>query len=252
VANGTSAVHVARIVRKYTDREGETREYASYLLRRSWREDGKIRHETLSNITALPDATIEVIRASLAGKALVVAGEAQPSNGPCRTGTWRRFGRGLARWACRGVAPGVRRTGPGHGVNRRSGGPPGSKLATTRWWAGTTLGVDLGVADAGTDGVYAAMDWVVARQGSIEKALAKRHLAPGGVVMFDLSSSWVEGAHCPVAARGYSRDRNAGKAQIEYDVTIPAGLGEAVARSHRVAASDDPWSAVGVGSGVFG
>ena len=93
---------------------------------------------------------------------------------------------------------------------------PASKLATTRWWATTTLAADLGVAGASTDDVYAAMDWLVGRQGDVEAGLARRHLKPGGMVFYDLSSSWVEGHCCPLAARGYSRDHKAGKEQIEY------------------------------------
>jgi hypothetical protein len=96
---------------------------------------------------------------------------------------------------------------------------PASKLATTRWWSTTTLAADLGVADASTDDVYAAMDWLSGRQRDIESALARRHLSPGGMVLYDLSSSWMEGHCCPLAARGYSRDHKAGKEQIEYGLT---------------------------------
>jgi hypothetical protein len=106
---------------------------------------------------------------------------------------------------------------------------PASKLATTRWWASTTLGPDLGVEGASTDDVYAAMDWLFSRQGDIEVALARRHLAPGGRVLYDLSSSWVEGSCCPLARRGYSRDGKTGKAQIEYGLTCdPEGRPVAV------------------------
>ena len=93
---------------------------------------------------------------------------------------------------------------------------PASKLSTAAWWDDVTLGPDLGVAGAGTDDIYAAMDWLTARQDDIEKELARRHLREGGIAMFDLSSSWVEGRHCELAARGYSRDGKRGKAQIEY------------------------------------
>jgi hypothetical protein len=110
---------------------------------------------------------------------------------------------------------------------------PAPKLATLSWWADTTLGVDLGVADAGTDEVYAAMDWLVGRQDAIERTLAARHLAaavnPSRMALFDLSSSWVEGRHCPLAARGYSHDGKKGKAQIEYGLlTDPHGRPVAV------------------------
>jgi hypothetical protein len=93
---------------------------------------------------------------------------------------------------------------------------PGSKLATTRWWADTTLAADLGVEQVGTDAIYAAMDWLAERQPAIEAQLAARHLSPGGLVLFDLSGSYVEGRHNELAAIGYSRDGKRGKAQITY------------------------------------
>jgi hypothetical protein len=110
---------------------------------------------------------------------------------------------------------------------------PAPKLATLSWWADTTLGADLDVTAASTDDVYAAMDWLVGRQDGIEAKLAARHLAtdvnPSRMALFDLSSSWVEGRHCPLAARGYSRDGKKGKAQIEYGLlTDPAGRPVAV------------------------
>ena len=110
---------------------------------------------------------------------------------------------------------------------------PGSKLSTLTWWDDTTLGADLGVADASADDIYAAMDWLEHRQDAIEAGLARRHLAPEAspskMALFDLSSSWLEGSHCPLAARGYSRDGKKGKLQIEYGLlTDPAGRPVAV------------------------
>jgi Transposase DDE domain len=110
---------------------------------------------------------------------------------------------------------------------------PASKLATTRWWTGTTLADDLGVADATTDEVYAAMDWLAGQQEAIEKKLVRTHLAgaanPDRLALFDLSSSWVTGRCCPLAARGYSRDGKKGLPQIEYGLlTDPAGRPVAV------------------------
>jgi transposase len=93
---------------------------------------------------------------------------------------------------------------------------PKSKLSTLGWWNDTTLGVDLAVADASTDDIYAAMDWLDARQETIEATLAKRHLTLGGTAMFDLSSSWLEGRCCELGAFGYSRDKKRGVKQIEY------------------------------------
>ena len=104
---------------------------------------------------------------------------------------------------------------------------PGSKLATTRWWADTTLATDLGVADATTDEVYAAMDWLQARQDSVEAKLVRTHLNGAGnpdrLALFDLSSSWVTGQCCPLAARGYSRDGKKGLPQIEYGLLTDPG-----------------------------
>ncbi len=109
----------------------------------------------------------------------------------------------------------------------------GSKLSTLTWWDDTTLGADLGVADAGTDENYAAMDWLEHRQDAIEAELARRHLAPqpnpSRMAVFDLFSSWLEGSQCPLAARGYSRDGEKGKLQIEYGLlTDPEGRPVAV------------------------
>ena len=110
---------------------------------------------------------------------------------------------------------------------------PGSKLSTLTWWEDTTLGADLGVAGASTDGIYAAMDWLEHRQDAIEAELARRHLAPepnpSKMALFDLSSPWLEGRRCPLAARGYSRDGKKGKLQIEYGLlTDPEGRPVAV------------------------
>src|SRR5512133_1212306 len=135
-----------------------------------------------------------------------------------------------ARWACP-----PRRAGTGTWRWPRSS--PGwcgrSKLSTPTWWADTTLGADLGVAGASTDDIYAAMDWLEDRQDAVEAELARRHLAPEAnpsrMALFDLSSSWMEGRCCPLAARGYSRDGKKGRLQIEYGLlTDPDGRPVAV------------------------
>src|SRR5258708_5926041 len=127
-----------------------------------------------------------------------------------------------------------RRPHPPGGKGRdRAPAHPASKLSTLTWWADTTLGTDLGVAAASTDDIYAAMDWLAGRQDAIEAKLAARHLAPDAnpsrMALFDLSSSWLEGRCCPLAARGYSRDGKKGRLQIEYGLlTDPAGRPVAV------------------------
>jgi hypothetical protein len=97
-----------------------------------------------------------------------------------------------------------------------------SKLAMTQAWADTTLSDDLGVADASEDELYAAMDWLLERQGDIEKRLARRHLQSGGLVLFDLTSSYFEGVTCPLAKIGYSRDGKRGTLQVNYGLLSDA------------------------------
>jgi hypothetical protein len=208
-------MHIAKVVRKYKDRE-----YVSWLLRRSFREAGKVHHETLANLSALPPAGIEALRAVLAGETLVGAGQAVEVERSLAHGhvaaVWAMAEKlGLARL----VGPACAERDLALALVVARAVRPASKLATTRWWQGTTLAEDLGVAQASTDEVYAAMDWLVGRQGGIEASLARRHLVPGGRVLYDLSSSWVEGHCCPLAARGYSRDGKVGKEQIEYGLT---------------------------------
>jgi hypothetical protein len=198
-------------------KDGTVASYERHLLRRSFRDGGKVRKETLANLSHLPPEAIRAVRAVLAGQTLIDADAAFE----------------ITRSRPHGHAAAV------HAMARKLGfpallGPPGrhrdlayaliisrvlrpaSKLATAGWWDDVTLGPDLGVAGASTDDIYAAMDWLHSRQDDIEKQLAARHLHQGGIAMFDLSSSWVEGSHCELAAYGYSRDGKRGKPQIEY------------------------------------
>ena len=232
-------------MRKYKDKE-----YVSYLLRRTYRDGGKVRHETLGNISALPEAAIAVLRESLAGKALVVAGEGFDVERSLPHGhvaaVWAMARKlGLAKLL--GPACPERDLALALVVARVV--RPASKLATTRWWATTTLAADFGVAGASTDDAYAAMDWLGERQGAVEAALARRHLSPGGMVLYDLSSSWVEGRCCPLAARGYSRDGKAGKEQIEYGLTCDRE-GRPIAVEVFAGNTADPTAFVSAAAGV--
>jgi hypothetical protein len=229
------AMHVAKITTKRVDKSGQPREYVSHLLRRTYRDGTSVKHETLANLTPLPQSAIDAVRASLAGKALVVAGEGLEVTGSLPHGHVAAV---HAQAKALGL-PGL--LGP-EGRDRDIALAliiarvcrPGSKLATTRWWTDTTLAADLGVADASTDEVYAAMDWLAGRQDGIEARLVRTHLLAGAanpdrLALFDLSSSWVTGRHCPLAARGYSRDGKKGLPQIEYGLlTDPAGRPVAV------------------------
>ena len=198
-------------------RDGTERTYERHLLRRSFRDGGKVRKETLANLSQLPPEAITAVRAVLAGKTLTdadAAFEITRSRPHGHAAAVHAMARTLGFPALLGP-PGPQRD-LAYALVLSRVLRPASKLSTAGWWDDVTLGPDLGVAGAATDDIYAAMDWLTARQGDIEKQLAARHLAEGGIAMFDLSSSWVEGAHCELAAYGYSRDGKRGKPQIEY------------------------------------
>src|SRR6266542_2082924 len=201
------AVHVATTRRHYKDKVYET-----HLLRRSYREGGRVKTETLGNLSHLPAATIELIRRSLKGEVFVPAGHAPL--GP----DGLKIARSLPHGHVAAAAAMAAERGLVVGLVLARVCKPSSKLAATRWWADTTVGVDLGLLDASTDQVYAAMDWLLSRQQPIQATLAARHLAGGGRVLFDLSSSWLEGWACPLAKPGHSRDGKRGKPQIEYGI----------------------------------
>jgi hypothetical protein len=198
-------------------KDGTERVYQRHLLRRSYREGGKVRKETLANLSHLPDAAIDAVRLVLAGKSVIDAGggvEVARSLPHGHVAAVHAQARAVGFPALLG--PRCRERDLAFALVISRVARPASKLSTIGWWDDTTLGGDLGVAGASTDEVYAAMDWLLARQDQIEAALAGRHLAQGGMALFDLSSSWVEGSHCELAAFGHSRDGRRGKQQIEY------------------------------------
>ncbi len=218
----------------YVDKQGRRRDYSSAYLRRTYREDGKVKNETVANLSALPDHVIDLIDAGLKGTRLVPAGEAVTITRSLPHGhiaaAWAMAAK-LGLPALLGPACRERDLALALVISRVAA--PASKLSTLGWWADVTVGADLGVAQAPTDAVYAAMDWLGARQDQIEARLAARHLGPGAnpsrMALFDLSSSWLEGSHCPLAARGYSRDGKKGRLQIEYGLlTDPEGRPVAV------------------------
>ena len=211
-------MHVVTTRRHYKDRTYET-----HLLRRSYRAEGKVKNETLANLSHLPAETIEVIRRSLRGEAFVAAGAAfaiTRSRPHGHVAAVAAMARRLGLPALLGPACHERDLAFALIIARAC--QPGSKLATVRWWADTTLAPDLGLDGVDTDAVYAAMDWLLARQPAIEARLADRHLEPGGLVLYDVSSSWLEGRRCPLAAHGYSRDGRRGKPQITYGLLTDA------------------------------
>jgi transposase len=194
-------------------------------LRRSYRENSKVKNETVGNLSHLPDHVIALVRRVLRGETFLPVAktfeitasrahggvqavlaamkrlgfESLLSSRPCRERDLV-----MAMVAARIIAP--------H-----------SKLATTRWWHVTTLPAILGVLDATEDDLYGAMDWLLARQDRIEKKLSARHLQEGGLVLYDLTSSYFEGTTCPLAALGHSRDGVRGKLQVNYGLLAGPG-----------------------------
>jgi hypothetical protein len=200
-----------------TVRRGD-REYVSHLLRRSYREGGKVRKETLANLSHLPEEVIELIRRGLRGETLVAAGEALAVERSLPAGhvlaalaMARRLE--LARLLDRSPS---RQRSLALGLIVARVLEPASKLATARRLGQSVLGSELGIKDAAEDDLYEAMDWLLARQEGIEARLARRHLRDGTLVLYDVSSSYFEGRSCPLAQLGYSRDGRRGTVQIVY------------------------------------
>jgi len=227
-------VHVVRVRKTHVDTQGGRREYVSVYLRRTYRDGTAVRNETVANLSMLPTEAVDAIEATLKGKRLIPAEEAFAITRSLPHGhvaAVAAMARKLGLPALLGPAGRKRDIALALIVSRVL--RPGSKLSTLAWWPDTTLGVDLGVAGACTDEVYAAMDWLADRQEAIERKLAAKHLAPdvnpARMALFDLTSAWVTGRCCELAARGYSRDGKKGCEQIEYGVlTDPAGRPVAV------------------------
>ena len=190
------------------------------LLRQSYRENGKVKSRTLANLSNLPPQALEVLRLHFKGQNLVspeqafeIIEDGSPAHGHVDA-----------------VIIAMKRLGLLNLISTRSSRQrdlvvamiaarilqPKSKLATTLWWADTTLPDILGIGDADEDDLYEAMDWLLERQDNIEKKLASRHLENNGIALYDLTSSYFEGETCPLGARGHNRDGKKGKLQVNY------------------------------------
>jgi len=212
-------MHVAKIVRTH---HGKT--YVSHLLRQSYREEGKVKHRTLGNLSHLPPRLLDIIQRSLRGEAFVSPREA------FRTTASKPHGHVEALLTtCRKLdlenllaAKSSRQRSLVLALLVQRLLCPCSKLATTRFWHSTTLAEELGVGDATSKELYAALDWLLSRQQTIEAKLARRHLAEGGVVLYDVSSSFYEGRTCPLAHYGHDRDGKKGLPIIVYGLLTDA------------------------------
>lgn len=213
----TGACHVAEIVRRHGRRT-----YRYYLLRRSYREQNKVKHQTLGNLSHLPALTIDLIRRSLRGETLVAPAEAFD------------IIRSRPHGHVAAVLGTLRRTGLAHLIHARPTRQralcealiaarilqPSSKLALARALHHSTqessLGEVLALGHTDEDDLYAAMDWLLERQAHLEEALAKRHLHEGTLALYDVTSTYFEGRKCPLAAFGKNRDGKPGKLQIVF------------------------------------
>jgi hypothetical protein len=198
-------------------RSGEA-EYNATLLRRSYREDGKVKKETLANLSHLPPEAIDAIRRVLRGETLMAVKDAF------------QIERSLPAGHVNAALAMARRLGLAGLLDPRSSRErdlcmamivgrvikPASKLGTVRALGQSTLAEELGVVGADEDELYLAMDWLGKRQERIEDRLAGRHLKDREMVLYDVSSSYFEGRACPLAKLGYSRDGKRGLPQIIY------------------------------------
>ena len=189
------------------------------LLRESYREDGKVKNRTLANLSKLPPQSVEVLRRSLNGENLVstdsfeIIEDGSPAHGHVDAVITAMRRLDFSKLIC------SRRSSQRDLVVAMVAArilEPKSKLATTLWWADTTLPEMLDINDASENDLYDAMDWLLERQRGIENKLADRHLENDALALYDLTSSYFEGQTCPLAALGHNRDGKKGKLQVNY------------------------------------
>jgi hypothetical protein len=206
-------VHVVTTRRRYKGRLYET-----HLLRRTYREEGKVKNETVGNLSHLPREVVELVRRVLRGETFAPTGElfeviASRIHGDTDAVLTAMKRLGLQRLLS---ARRCRQADLVMGMVAARVVAPHTKLATTRWWQTRTLPEDLDIKRADEDDLYAAMDWLRKHQAAIEKRLAARHLRNGGLALYDLTSSYFEGTQCPLARIGHNRDGKKNKLQVNY------------------------------------
>jgi len=208
------------IVTMYIDTVPNRNSPPAVLLREGWREGKRVRKRTVANLSDWPAEKVEALRLLLAGEKMVPAGRERVTE------------RSLPHGHVEAILGTIRRLGLDRLIAAKRSRErdlvvalvaerllhPSSKLATTRLWHTTTLAEQLDVADADVDEVYAALDWLLARQGRIERKLARRHLREGALALYDVSSSHYEGRTCPLAQLTRGRDGTTGRLQIVYGV----------------------------------
>ncbi len=214
------ANNIAITITMYIDKVPNRNSRPTLLLRKARREGKIIKKTTLDNLTNWPPQKVELLRRVLRDEALVPVGEAFATE------------RSLPHGHVEAVLGTIRKLGLDKLISSKRCRErdltvamvaeqlihPCSKLATTRLWHTTTLAQELKVEDADEDELYEAMDWLLRRQGRIEKKLAKRHLCDGSLVLYDLTSSYYEGRTCPLVRFGHDHDGKKGTPIIVYGV----------------------------------
>ncbi len=214
----------------YIERVPNRNSPPAVLLRESWREDGKVRKRTVANLSDLPDNIVDALQAALKGKTIPASEGITHPEKSIIINEARLHGHVAAIHAV------MKKTGLLGTIDSQASRERDvvtaliidrivhgdSKLATVRHCdqdiAATTLGEILALDGLDEHECYAAMDWLLERQQAIQKKLAKKHLAPGDPVLFDLSSSYFEGHTCPLAKHGYSRDKRSDRPQVNYGI----------------------------------
>ena len=206
-------MHVVTTRRRYKGRVYET-----HLLRRSYREDGRVKNQTLGNLSHLPEPVIDLVRRALRGETFVPLAERLEVLGSRPHGHVQAVRLAMQRLGIESLI--ASRASPERdricALIAARVLAPHTKLATTRWWHTSTLAEEFGVSGADEDHLYTGMDWLLERQPMIERKLAARHLGEGSLALYDLSSSYFEGTHCPLGRIGYSRDGKKNKLQVNY------------------------------------
>jgi hypothetical protein len=213
------SVHVATTRRVYN---GKT--YVTHLLRRSIRRGKTVTHETLGNLSHLPDHVIDIIKRSLKGEAFIPATDAFRITGTRAHGHVDAVLTMIRKLELEELIASKRSRKRDLVVAMIAERLlfPSSKPAHTRHWHDTTLAEEMDVAWASEDHLYDAMDWLLKRQAAIEKKLAQRHLGEGALVLYDITSSYYEGKTCPLARFGNDRDGETGCPIIVYGVLTDA------------------------------
>ncbi len=208
------AMHVSDVI---SNQGGKT--YRTVLIRSSYRDrNGRSQKKTIANISHLPEPLIELIRNYFSGTRLT---QAEDSFEIFKT---RKHGAVQAVMTAFEQLDFASLVGSQHSADRDRVLAmvaariirPGTKLATVRWWRDTTLSNYLDIEHTDEDDLYAAMDWLLGRQNVIQGKLVRRHLKPGSMALYDLTSTWMEGTQCPLAEFGYNKDGKKGKLQVNF------------------------------------